>query len=283
MFIKIILLMTSILFFTSCGSKHNSTSLLGHFRVDKDLFLAQFDCKTDVDDIYSVAAVATMLADPRFKDVHYHAVAGAYGIQEGLYVPAGDVFKAAFGNHWSDAHSNHKKALDEVTLIVIETLEKNGDIWIADAGQSDFTSALILNIREALSQIHTTKRIHVVQHSDWNENNTSPENLAYVKANSDYHKIPDGNVTGNGSPGFKTDEIINLQKYITNPKLIRIWDLAIETASTYNGKDNRYKNPAIANGGMDFSDASETCWIFGFNYLKDTKQYFAEFSTSSDM
>ena len=40
-----------------------------------------------------------MLADPRFSNVKYHAVAGAYGIQEGLYVPPNDLFKIAFGTN----------------------------------------------------------------------------------------------------------------------------------------------------------------------------------------
>jgi hypothetical protein len=34
-------------------------------------------------------------------------------------------------------------------------------------------------------------------------------------------------------------------------------------------------------GGLDFSDASETCWIFGFNDLEDSKAFFQEFSDES--
>jgi len=79
---------------------------MGRFDVQRDLYLAHFDLKTDVDDVHSAAAVATMLADPRFAEVRYHAVAGAYGTQEGLYVPANEVFDRAFGEHWSDAHAD---------------------------------------------------------------------------------------------------------------------------------------------------------------------------------
>lgn len=105
---------------------------LGRFDTDGDLFLAHFDSKTDVDDIHSVAAVATMLADPRFSSVRYHAVAGAYGIQEGLYVPANELFELAFGSHWSDAHSDYQAALDEVTDLVSKTLELGGKVWITE-------------------------------------------------------------------------------------------------------------------------------------------------------
>lgn len=79
---------------------------LGRSDAGRDRFLAQFNQKTDVDDLHSVARGATMLADPRFSEVRYHAVAGAYGMQEGLYVPADVVFDRAFGTRWSDAHGD---------------------------------------------------------------------------------------------------------------------------------------------------------------------------------
>jgi hypothetical protein len=59
--------------------------------------------------------------------------------------------------------------------------------------------------------------------------------------------------------------------------------MAIEIANKYNGKEDRYKNPEIANGGLDFSDVSETCWIFGFESLINIEQFFQEFSTSSNL
>jgi hypothetical protein len=266
----------------SCTLESSSTKQIGKFNVEKDLYLAQFDCKTDTDDILSVAAVATMLRDPRFSNVKYHAVAGAYGIQDGLYVPPNELFKIAFGTHWSDAHSNFKQAVSEVAKLAASTLKEGGDIWIAEAGQSDFTASLIKKIKKTLPSIKTRLRIHIVQHSVWNENNTSKDDLTYVKENVDYIKIPDGNVAGNGSPGFTTEDKVNWRKYITDSKLINIWDKAFEIANKYNGKDGRYRNPSIAGGGIDFSDVAETCWIFGFNYLKDVQQFFQEFSSSDN-
>ena len=50
-------LLIILVFLASCAPKTPSTIKIGHFRVENDLFLAQFDCKTDVDDIFSVAAV----------------------------------------------------------------------------------------------------------------------------------------------------------------------------------------------------------------------------------
>lgn len=266
----------------SCTFQSSPNKVIGKFDVDKDLFLAQFDSKTDTDDIHSIAGVATILGDPRLENVKYHAVAGAYGIQEGLYVPANELFEMAFGTHWSDAHTNFDQALSEVTELAGKVLKDGGDVWIAEAGQSDFSAAVIKSVKNALPSIDTKLRIHLVQHSEWNENQTSPEDLEYVKNKSDYIKIPDGNVVGNGSPGFNTEEKVDLKNYITNPILINVWQKAFEIANKYNGQDGRYNNPAIAKGGMDFSDVSETCWIFGFNDLKNAVQFFDEFSSQKN-
>ena len=266
-----------LLFLTSCS---DSPKMLGRFDVNNDLFLAQFDSKTDVDDIHSIAGVATMLKDSRFTGVKYHAVAGAYGIQEGLFVPANELFQLCFGKNWSDAHSDYNKALGQVLKLTTETLEDGGKVWIAEAGQSNFSSDLIRGIKKTLPEIDTKVMIHIVQHSDWNEKSTDPEDLAYVKEKSSYQKIPDGNVTGNGSPGF-LDSLMNWREYVTEPELYKIWETATDIADKYNGKEDRYLNKAIAKGGLDFSDVSETCWIFGFDTLKNAKEFFGEFAATS--
>jgi hypothetical protein len=264
---------------SSCGFEEDSEpDLLGRFDRDKDLYLAHFDVKTDVDDVHSVAGVATMLADPRFSKVRYHAVAGAYGIQEGLYVPAEEVFDLAFGEHWSNAHGDFDKALEEVRSLSIETLKGGGAIWIADAGQSDFSAALIRTIQKVIPESTVQDRVHVVQHSDWNEEVTTEEDLAFVKEAVSYRKIPDGNAVGNGTPGFRSKTAVNWQEYVSDIRLTEIWTTAIEIANKYNGAEGRYLNEAIRDGGLDFSDVAETVWIFGFSDLADANDFFEEFS-----
>jgi hypothetical protein len=271
-----ILIMT---FLSSCDFQEDSEpDLLGRFDRDKDLYLAHFDVKTDVDDVHSVAGVATMLADPRFSKIRYHAVAGTYGIQEGLYVPAEEVFDLAFGDHWSDAHGDFDRALGEVRSLSIETLNDGGSIWIADAGQSDFSAALIRNIQELMPEAIVKDRVHVVQHADWNEEVTTAEDLAFVKESVSYQKIPSGNAVGNGSPGFRSNTAVNWQEYVSDVRLTEIWTAAVEVANKFNGADGRYLNEAIQNGGLDFSDVAETAWIFGFSDLTDVNDFFEEFS-----
>ena len=187
---------------TSCFSRANQPEQDKQFNAEKDLLVMQFDCKTDVDDIHSAAAFKTLLSSPEFSAINYFAVAGTYGIQKGLYVPPNGLFQQAFEDNWTDAHANKTKAVERMKNVALECLQKGGNVWIAEAGQSDFSAELIKAIQKDIPEVNTAERIHIVQHSDWNEEVTSATSLAFVKANSNYHKIPDGNVEGNGTPGF---------------------------------------------------------------------------------
>lgn len=246
----------------------------GFFDIEKDLLLVQYDCKTDVDDLHSVAALITLLSGSGLSEINYHAVAGTYGIQEGLYVPPEPLFQLAFGNNWTNAHEDAENAAKKVVIIIKSTLIHNGDIWIAEAGQSDFTARLIKAIQADMPDIPVSQRIHVVQHSDWNEQSTSPENLLFVKNNTDYHKIADGNVAGNGTPGFRSPGYTRWKEEITDPRLEDIWELAIDLANKYNGKEGRYENEAVSSGGLDFSDLAEVCWILGLENITDIDHFF---------
>jgi hypothetical protein len=272
-----ILLATLIFSFKSYSADKINTQT-GDFDIEEDLLLVQFDCKTDVDDLHSIAGFATLISDSFFSKIKYHAVAGAYGIQGGLYVPPNDLFQLTFGNNWTDAHNNTKPAVEKVMEIVKTTLNGRGDIWIAEAGQSDFSAKLIKAIQNDLPEINTKQRIHLVQHSNWNEESTSPESLKFVKEQSDYHKIPDGNEVGNGTPGFRDPGYTQWKDKIKNPGLIEIWQLAINLSNKYNGKEGRYNNEAISAGGLDFSDLSEVCWILGVHDIKDAEHFFNLYS-----
>ena len=198
-------------------------------------------------------------------------------MQEGLYVPANELFDAAFGDRWSDAHADFASALTEVTALVLDVLNAGGDIWIAEAGQSDFSAALARNVAEAFPQSDATRRLHVVQHSDWNEEVTTPDDLAFVKQVATYNRIPDGNTVGNGTPGFRSEAAVAWRDHGLDADLVDIWEMAIEIANRFNGQEGRYLNEAIAAGGLDFSDVSETCWIFGYEDLADAEAFFREF------
>lgn len=250
---------------------------IGKFSPERDLYLPQFDCKTDVDDVHSAAAVATMLRSPRMSGVNYHAVTGTYGIQEGLYVPPNELFELAFAGHWSDAHKDREQALQTVVQMVRETLLSGGSVWVAEAGQSDFTADWLKRIEALRLDSPKGARVHVVQHSDWNESVTSPDKLEYVRQHAEYHKIPDGNSPDNGSPDFHEESDLLWRRVLDSERDGETWRLAKDIADEFNGAEGRYENSAIAGGGMDFSDVAESSWIFGFDGIKDAEAFFDEF------
>lgn len=271
--------------FLTCFVLFNTSSLYAlavdkaTFNFKKDLLLVNFDCKTDVDDLHTMAGLATLLESPQFSKLNLHAVTGTYGIQKGLYVPPNPLMKLAFRNNWTDAHEKMELAIEKVKKIVLKTLKNNGVIWIAEAGQSDFSAKLIQKIQAEMPKIELTKRFHIIQHSEWNENKTTPEYLEFVKKNTDYQKIPDGNEVGNGTPGFKSLEYDQWEDKIKNPKLVSVWKLATELANKFNAKDGRYNNKSVAAGSLDFSDLVEVCWILGLNDIKDIEDFFNQFGS----
>ena len=250
-----------------------------NFNLKTDLLIANYDCKTDVDDLHSIAAFATVLAQPKYKKLKYHAVAGTYGTQEGLYVPPNDLFARAFDKNWSDAHANFRQSVYTVRDLAIKVLLKKGHVWIAEAGQSDFSAAVIQHIDMKLNDFEALSRIHIVQHSDWNEEVTDPKSLRYARDNSDYRKIADGNAVGNGTPGFRSESAIDWMSRVQDSDLRSVWELAISLGNQYNGKEGRYNNEAIAQGGLDFSDTSEIMYILGYGDLKDANEFFETFKT----
>jgi len=248
------------------------------FNLEKDLLLLQVDCKTDVDDLQTLAAFATLISDPRFSKLNYHIISGTYGIQTGLYSSPNTLLELAFTNNWTDADENLNGAIANANDIVKRTLNNQGNIWIAEAGQSDFSAKLIKSVIADIPTINTSKRIHIIQHSKWNEKVTSEKSLAFVKKHTDYQKIPDGNTVGNGTPGFRSSEYSQWKTKIKSPELMEIWQLSVDLSNKYNGKDGRYNNEAIAAGGVDFSDLSEVCWILNLQDFKDVDSFFMYYS-----
>ncbi|GAB5551818.1 MAG: hypothetical protein Sapg2KO_14090 [Saprospiraceae bacterium] len=263
-----------LLLLQGCNASNTKSGDTPKFNIQQDLLLLHYDFKTDVDDLHSAAAFGTLLSHPDYKTINYHAVAGTYGTQTGLYVPPNELCQLIFDNNWSDADQNFKQAILEVKSIALKTIEQGGDIWIADGGQSDFSAALGKAIQSEDPILDVKTRIHVVQHSDWNEKVTSPEALTYVKVQTDYQKIPDGNEVGNGTPGFRSEKTIAVNEYLSDPHLLSVWQLAADLGNQYNGKEGRYLNEAVAAGGLDFSDFSEVCWILELEDLVDGVAFF---------
>ena len=59
--------------------------------------------------------------------------------------------------------------------------------------------------------------------------------------------------------------------------LTEVWKTAIRLGNQYNGKDGRYLNESVAEGGLDFSDLSEVCYILNLMDIKDADEFFTYF------
>ncbi|WP_144207476.1 hypothetical protein [Shewanella donghaensis] len=252
----------------------NSYAMDQKFAIDKDLLLLNFDLKTDVDDVHTIAAFDLLLQSKEYENLNYYAISGTYGIQAGAYVPANNLFDMVFKQNWTDAHNDRQNSIYRSIKKINKTLSTGGKVWIVEAGQSDFTQEILVALGEFNISFYKDQII-LVQHADWNEQETSVDALNYVKQNTTYIRIADGNKEGNGTPGFNNQSY--LSKNLEDTKLLssKVWKQANEICTKYNGINGRYDNKAISAGGTDFSDLVEVTYILD---IKDTPTVAAFFT-----
>jgi hypothetical protein len=264
----------------------------GNFNKATDLLLANYDIKADEDDIHSVTAFACMLKHPDLSGVKYFVVAGAYGTQPCNFVATAvpglyNLFFGAENTNWTNANANRAASVTRVRDKVKATIDAGGRIFVAEAGQSDVThDALQAVIAQGISAATIKSRVIVVQHSQFNETFTTQSKLAWVKANTTYNRIADGNVGGNGTPGYNDGNTtwLNQSNGTTNPNAVskNFWSQcdAVCDAWTTPGT-NCFTNAVINGGGVDFSDTVEMWWIFNVGANADTvAKFWARYVTN---
>lgn len=241
-----------------------------------DALVSNFDSRPDVDDLHSIAALATILRHQDFKAVRYLAVAGAYGEQGGTYIDSPELFNLAFADNWVDAHHHREQALKRVAAFALETLQAGGDVWMQDAGQADFSADVLKELRRLDSSLDAKRRVHIVQHSVWNEEASTDDKLLYARNYAHYVKIPDGNGSGNGTPNYRNSRGDDWPRVLSHEAVGQIWKEAKRVADQYNGK-TEYDNMAIMDGGFDFSDTVEVIWILGVEDVDTVEAFFNRF------
>lgn len=247
-------------------------AIIGQFDPARDVLIANYDSKPDVDDLQSVAGLGTVLADPAFACVQYLATAGAYGTQDGDFIPASHLFDLAFGDRWVDAHADRDAAIERLAKVAGAALANGGKVWITEAGQSDVSAAMIRKLPE-----EHWGNIHLVQHSDWNESTTSEADIYFVRRKIRYHRISDGNFAGNGSPSFNTHDAVHWPALLGDRRIGAIWTEAKRLSDLHN-PTAAYVNPAVSAGGLDFSDTAEVAYVFGFDDMADVGDFVARFA-----
>ncbi len=237
------ILSTFILFALSFGS---SLAVHAQFVQDQDLISLHYDHAPDRDDGHATVAA---LAVVRNLGIVPHVVSGAHGTgNASQYQPEAEVvMRAAWGSAWEDANGNRQAAVNATSSRWLNTLLNGGDIWVAEGGQSDFTTAVVRSINSSNPGINTRTRIHVVQHSRFNESNSNQSDLRFSQANTDYILIDDGNDDNRTADlNMRSDRFVQLAR---NSQFGSAWNAAFS-----------YLDP---NFKLDFSDTVLLLHILG--------------------
>ncbi|MEM9341066.1 MAG: hypothetical protein AAGA66_20200 [Bacteroidota bacterium] len=254
----------------------NQTFSRSYFDKEKDLLLACFDLKPDEDDVMAAAGLASMLQHQDLAGIHYYAVAGAYGEQTGKFISTAvpDFYNQLFGKehtYWTNADANWEASVVRARDKVKAVLNGGGKVFVMEAGQSNFTyDVLQAVIASGISASTFKENIVVVQHSKWNEKKSTAAELSWVKNNTEYVRLEDGNKT-NATPAYKTEDSswLSAAKSSDNPnrKTRDYWTLADDICTHFTPT---WVNEAIAGGGVDFSDCVEVWWIFDLGEKADS-------------
>jgi hypothetical protein len=225
------------------------------FNSEKDLLSLHYDHAPDKDDGHSAAADRTLIESVfggEWISWRVLPVSGAYGKNKGSFNPKSDaVMDSVWNAHggWVAADRDWDTAVKAILTRWHATLAAGGDVYVKEGGQSDITAAVVRLLREEHPDIATRQRIHVVQHSDWNEEQTTGEALDYVKENTHYIRIGDANAYLNVKGGDAAFE----KAAPEHPVFGAAWEAAFE-----------YYPPAQR---LDFSDTGELLHILGLGEM----------------
>ena len=225
------------------------------FDSQKDLVSLHYDHAPDKDDGQSAAADRTILEtqfDVDWIKKHVVAVSGAYGKNAKAFNSKSDaVMDAAWDDcgGWVAAHKNRENAVRDIVLRWSAVLKAGGHVWVKEGGQSDITADVVKQIRKRSPDVDTSRRIHVVQHSKWNENQTTDAALAYTRKHTHYIKIRDANGYLNIKGGHEAFE----KAARRHPTFGKAW----KAAFTYYNPKHR----------LDFSDTGELMHILALGEM----------------
>ncbi|AXT49578.1 T9SS C-terminal target domain-containing protein [Aquimarina sp. BL5] len=259
------------------------------FNKNKDILIACFDIKPDPDDIHAVAALGSMLVHPDLSGVNYFAVAGAYGSQGGSYLQSNSLFNLAFGNNWTDAHSNRSAAIAAITSKVTPILQNGGKVWVQEGGQSDVTADWLMpliNANNGINSTTTKNNVILVQHDDgFNEGQANQSKLNNVKANTRYFLLDDGNAGWTDSWGDhgpwstpmyrnRSNSFVDNAKNSPNTVAKNLWTEADRLFNSYFPNGFPHDWSFFFTDGVDYSDCVENWWIFEIGTNADTHAKF---------
>jgi hypothetical protein len=225
------------------------------FSPERDLLSLHYDHAPDKDDGQSAAADRTILQALFGADWikrHVVAVSGAHGKNGGEFDAGSDRVMDVVWNDcggWLAGHGRHDEVVRELAGRWGAVLEAGGDVWVKEGGQSDITAKAVRLLRDRLPRVTPSSRVHVVQHSGWNEEQTTDAALDYTQQHTHYVRIRDANQYLNVKGGDQAFVAVATAHPVFGPG----W----KAAFAYYPPEER----------LDFSDTGELMHILGLGEM----------------
>jgi len=228
------------------GSSGNSGGevVMGLYDSQTDLISLQYDFGPDPDDAHAAAAGRHLTSVLGIEPMVVFGAIGD-GIRSGFRSNARPVMDKAWGtNRYIDLGRNWQAGVKYAAEEWGTVIARGGKVFVAEGGQSDFSADVIRELKKG--QNIRKSDIVIVQHSAWNEKNANQNDLRYVKQNTNYLYIDNGNNGGNRTADLneKSNVFVNAVKGMPG------WKAAFD-----------YLDPVSKK--LDFSDTVELLYILG--------------------
>jgi len=219
-----------------------------------DILSLHYDNCPDRDDGHAMAAGYTVTQELGINPLVVNGTCGN-SIRHEFQPSSANVVDTTFVNALN-AETSRVQSVTQAAITWASVLANGDDVWVAEGGPSDFTAEVLIELNSQFPELNS-KRIHVVQHSDWNEENTSAANLQYVKSVASYIRIEDGN-KNNQTANFNQKSGYFISK-ARSSRYANAWNAAFN-----------YLNPIKR---LDFSDTVELLFIINDTSTKTPNDF----------
>ena len=248
-----------------------------------DIVSLHYDMSPDPDDGHSAAADVSIYKKHKFRRMVVLGTLSKYGSamnSSTFHEASQPLFRSVYGSDWYNAYTDWNSTVIRVADRWRQVLNAGGHVWIKEGGPSDFTADVIHRMQNALGvPAATTKsRIHLIQHGNptnaCNEVYTHPSNLSFVKNNTRYEKLANGNLLNataglNSNVYLKKDrdsQIVRFRRMAYASSSAAAWQAAFHFWNPLNnGEKDTFTSIYHPYHRLDFSDTVELLRILGID------------------
>ena len=229
---------------------------------NNDLLVLHYDNCPDPDDGHAMAAALSVVRTLGLADPLVVNGTCGHNLLNRFEQDSVALASTIWNGQALDAHNNRGAALETSINRWAETLANGADVWVAEGGPSDFTTAVLRGLSSRFPGLDL-KRVHVVQHAiPFNEGQTS--DIGFVKRTTSYINVPNGNVA-NGSAQLRMQS----NDFVTRARASRdqtAWNAAFRFLPPT-------CKPVTETCKLDFSDTVELLYIVGDSTTRDVTDF----------